>query len=246
MRKSLGRLVVAALTLGLASTAFAGELTVKMADGRVTVIAQEVPLRQILAEWARVGQTRMVGAEKIVGGPVTIQLVDVPEKEALDILLRSAAGYMTAPRLAATPGASLYDRVIILATSRAPVNTVTSPQPFNTNRPAIPQPLPPQPPPDDDDGDPSDQGPNVPPGAGLPGPPGAQGPGMPFPGPNMGAPPGTATPNQAPVTAPRPGLLPQPQPQNNPYAPLGPNGRPIPGPSGRGGGPGPPGIDDRN
>ena len=172
MQKSLRCFVLAALTVGLASTAAAGELTVKMSDGRVTVIAQDVPLRQILAEWARVGSTQMVGADKVVGGPISLQLIDVPEKEALDILLRTAAGYMTAPRPSAVPGASLYDRVIILATSRPPAGN-PAPQPFNANqnRPAFPPPMPAQPPPDDDDGDPSDQGPN-----GPNGPPGTQGP----------------------------------------------------------------------
>jgi len=249
MQKSLRCLVLAALTVGLASTAVAGELTVKMSDGRVTVIAQDVPLRQILAEWARVGSTQMVGADKVVGGPISLQLIDVPEKEALDILLRTAAGYMTAPRPSAVPGASLYDRVIILATSRPPAGN-TAPQPFNANqnRPAFPPPMPAQPPPDDDDGDPSDQGPNGPPG--TQGPPGMQQPqpGMPFPGQGPNMPPNVTTPNQGPVTSPRPGLLPQPQQPNNPYAPLGPNGRPIPGPAGRGGGPvgpGGPGGEDR-
>jgi hypothetical protein len=249
MQKFIRGLLFAAITAGVASSpAFAGELTITMAEGRVTVIAQDVPLRQILAEWARVGNTKMVHAEKLTGGPLTLQLVDMPEKEALDILLRSAAGYLTAPRPTPVAGASLYDRVIILATSKPPASVV-SPAPPPFARPAMPQPLP-QPPPDDD-GDPGDQGPNAPPGA--QGTPGVAPPGFPpFPGPNPGMPPGATPPNQGPMTSPRPGMLPQPQPQPNqpnPYAPIGPNGRPIPGPTGRGGGPpgpgGPPGTQDR-
>jgi hypothetical protein len=255
MQKLFRGLLFTVFAAGVASSsAYAGELTITMADGRVTVIAKDVPLRQILAEWARVGNTKIVHAEKLTGGPISLQLVDVPENEALDILLRSAAGYMTAPRAIQVAGASLYDRVIILPTSRPPAGGVSAlPQPFN--RPAMPNPLPPQPPPDDDNGGPGDQGPNAPPGA--QGPPGAQVPAVqPFPGLNPGVPPGAMPPgamppNQGPVTAPRPGMLPQPQPtQPNPYAPpIGPNGRPIPGPGGRGGGPpgpgGPPGTEDR-
>ena len=87
-------------TVGFASVAVAGELSVKIANGRATVIAKDVPIRQILAEWGRVGETKMVHIEKMVGGPVTLELIDVPEKEALDILLaycswiygRAAAG----------------------------------------------------------------------------------------------------------------------------------------------------------
>ena len=69
-----------------------------MANGRVTLIAHDVTVREILAEWARVGQARIVNGEKLTGGPVTIELTDVPEARALDTVLRSAAGYVMAPR----------------------------------------------------------------------------------------------------------------------------------------------------
>ena len=58
-------------------------------------------LRQILAEWARVGQTKIVNAERVPGGPMTLELTNVPEVEALEILLRSAGGYVLAPRACA-------------------------------------------------------------------------------------------------------------------------------------------------
>ena len=235
MHNILRCLLFAALTAGLSSTALAGELKLTMKDGRVTVIAQDVPLRQILAEWARVGDTKMVNAEKLTGGPVTIQLIDVPEKEALDTLLRSAAGYLTAARSAPVDGASTYDRVIILATSRPPTGGgVTTPPPFGVGRQPTPVPLP-QPVPDGEELEPGDPD-VVPPPMQPPGgqPPGAQ----PFPGPAVGpdgqpivnVPSGQPFPGpQAPVTSPRPGQLPvQPQPQQiNPYTPVGPDGRPI-------------------
>ena len=116
-------------TVGFASVAVAGELSVKIANGRATVIAKDVPIRQILAEWGRVGETKVVDAEKMVGGPVTLELIDVPEKEALDILLRTAAGYIAAPRPANLAGASQYDRVIVLATSRPPAANASMPPP---------------------------------------------------------------------------------------------------------------------
>jgi hypothetical protein len=95
-------------------------LKLEIQDGRVTLEANLVPARQILAEWAKVGGTKVVGAEKISGAPLTLKIVNLPERQALDILLRSAAGYMAIPRLAsATPGASNYDRILILPTSTA-------------------------------------------------------------------------------------------------------------------------------
>lgn len=242
MQKLFRCLFFAAGFAGVASVAAAGELTVKIADGRATVIARDVPVRQILAEWARVGNTRVVGAEKLIGGPVSLEIVDVPEKDALDILLRSAAGYMAAPRAGAVAGASQFDRVFILATSRPPAATASVPAPFNMNRPVLQQM--PQSPPEDNNGEPGDQGPNPPPPGTQQGPfsapgmqtPGMPSPGMPFPPPGMQGPNGIAVPPNQPVTAPRPGMLPQPQQQMppNPYAP----GvvRPVPGrPGGQGG-----------
>jgi hypothetical protein len=227
MQKLFRCLLATAAIIGVAVSADAGELTVTIADGKATILAKDVPVRQILAEWARVGGTRMVNAEKIPGGPVTLQLVEVPEKEALDLLLRSAAGYLAAPRQPGTIGSSQYDRVMILATSRPPANPApsTQPRPMVTPMPAMP----PQPPPDvEDEGEPSDQGPMPTPG--LQPFPGPNNPNqaMPFPGPTQApnpnvdpnAEPGVA-PATPPMTAPRPGMLPQPQPQpQNPYGPI--------------------------
>ena len=56
---------------------------------------------------------QVVGADKITGAPLTLKLVDMPERQALDIILRNVAGFMAAPRTAAAaPGASAYDRIL--------------------------------------------------------------------------------------------------------------------------------------
>jgi hypothetical protein len=246
MRKQLVCLVGSLAILGTAAAASAGELSVKIANGRATIIAKDVPVRQILAEWARVGDTKLVNAERVMGGPVTLELVDVPEKEALDIILRTAAGYIAAPRPANLAGASQFDRVIILATSRAPVATASMPPPA-FGRPAV-QPII-QPPPDDDDGEPGDQGPMPPPVMGPNGPIQQTFPG-PTVGPNgqvlgttvpMNVPVGPNGPAQPPpTTSPRPGMLPQtPQQQfpPNPYAPAGRPGQPQAPPTRPGGDP---------
>jgi hypothetical protein len=99
MKKSLLRCaLVAALACGLSTPASAGDLKLSMQNGRVTIIADNVPLRQILQEWARVGQAKILNADKMNGPAITLQLVDAPERDALDILLRSASGYIAAPR----------------------------------------------------------------------------------------------------------------------------------------------------
>jgi hypothetical protein len=122
----LRSIVLAALTLGIPSVAFAGTVKVSIHDGRVTVVADDVPLRQILDEWARVGQTRIMNADKISGPAVTLQLVDVPEREALDTLLRSVSGYIAAPRAVMLANASLYDRITIMPTSHAPAMSASA------------------------------------------------------------------------------------------------------------------------
>jgi hypothetical protein len=85
----------------------------------VTLVATDVPIADILDEWARVGETQFVDADKLAdGAPVTLQLVGVPEGEALRVLLRAAAGYLAAPRPASQLGASRFDRVLIMAIRR--------------------------------------------------------------------------------------------------------------------------------
>jgi hypothetical protein len=106
----------------------ASSLQLTMKDGRVTIVARDVPLRDLLEEWSRVGQTRIVNVDKLAGPRLTLQLVNTTERDALDILLRSAAGYIAAPRPADRPGTSAYDRITILASSRPPAVTVSAAQ----------------------------------------------------------------------------------------------------------------------
>ncbi len=100
-----------------------------MNNGRVTIRARDALITDILAEWSRVGNTTIIDADKLVDQTVTIELVDVPEAKALRTLLRTASGYMAAPRAAMRDGVSRFDRILILATSKtaARVTTVASP-----------------------------------------------------------------------------------------------------------------------
>jgi hypothetical protein len=115
MRLRLLGTVVAAAAF-VASPAHA-DVRVSMANGRVTVVATDATPRQILEEWARIGQTRIVNADRLIGPPMSLELQDVPEAQALDTLLRSASGYVAAPRADDLPNASQFDRIFILATS---------------------------------------------------------------------------------------------------------------------------------
>ena len=129
----LAALVAAATTNPVAADKF--ELTIQ--HGRVTLVAQDVPVQEILAEWARIGQTTIVNAEKLMGTPVTLQLIDVPEEQALKTLLRSASGYVAAPRATPVSGASRFDRILILVSSRRPAARVVSSPSSGVPQPAF-------------------------------------------------------------------------------------------------------------
>ncbi len=236
--------VALTVSVAAASTAAAQQLTLSIADGRATLIATDVPLRQVMAEWARIGETKVVNGERLVGPNLTIQLVDRPEREVLDAVLRTAAGYVAAPRNAGDPRLSMYDRILILPTSQAPAfNPVAAAPPtFTQPRPGVPMPMT-VPMPAGDNEDPQEQPMVLPAGAAAV--PGA----MPLPVPaGATAVPGMM-PQQVPVTQPtpgmpqtlpRPGMLPQPtQMVPNPYVPnpaqqpQQPNVRPSGRPPGR-------------
>jgi hypothetical protein len=112
----------AAILLGCAAAASAQAVSLKFEDGRVSLNAQDASIRTILAEWARVGGTKIVNHDRIGGGPVTLELTDVPERQALDVLLRTTAGYVVTARDGSSTGASRLGGVVILATSSAPRN----------------------------------------------------------------------------------------------------------------------------
>jgi hypothetical protein len=114
------RAILTALVVLTALPASAQQLTLNIQDGLVTMTASAVPVREILAAWGRVGGTRVVGAERIAGQPLTLTLENVPEAKALDIILRGAAGYVAAARAVPGSGPSSYDRILVLATSSAP------------------------------------------------------------------------------------------------------------------------------
>lgn len=231
----------------MSTPAAAGELSLSIANGRATLIATDVPIRQVLAEWARVGGTKVVNGERVIGPNLTLQLVDRPEREVLDAVLRTAAGYVAAPRSASASTLSMYDRILILPTSQAPAyNPAAVPTPTFTPppRPVIP------------DDDPVEH-PNVP-QPGVVGVPPATGMpsavGVPQ-GIGQQQPPATQSTPGMPQTLPRPGMLPPPTPgSQNPYVVPNPN---VPNPNvpnpnvptvpgGRQGGPGgtqlPPGV----
>ena len=138
-----GIALLATLLLAAALPAAAqSPVSIRFDNGNVTLVANNAPLRTILAEWARVGGSKIVNAERVTGLPVTLELNNVPEREALRVLLRSLGGYMAAARRADAPGASSLDRIFLIPTpappSTAATNVVSTPA-VTTPRPGAVQ-----------------------------------------------------------------------------------------------------------
>jgi hypothetical protein len=170
----------AAIVFFSAATASA-DVQLSMQNGRVTIVAKDASVRQILTEWARVGHTKIVNVERVPGGPMTLELRNVPESQALEVLLRTLSGYIAAPRAANAENLSQFDRIIIMPTiaSARPATAAPPPPVFQQQTPQFNQ----TPPVVDDDEDerPAPNAaapPNVvmPPNVGVPNPAANRGP----------------------------------------------------------------------
>jgi hypothetical protein len=120
MRMLYVLVVVAALAAGVSPAA--AQVNLEFQDGKVRLQAQSVSISQILAEWAKRGRTTIVNGERVPGPAVTLELQDVSEQQALEVVLRGVSGYLVAPRESMVAGASAYDRIYILPTSSRPTN----------------------------------------------------------------------------------------------------------------------------
>ena len=232
------RVAILVAAVCMPASVSAGELVLSFKDGRVTLKATDASLRQILNEWARLGQTRMTGLEKLTGSPLTLELVDVPEKQALEILLRSVAGYIAAPRaVMASASVSGFDRLALLPTSVAAAAPMVGPRPaaFTPPPPTFPDPTQlanEEPDPNDSPNPPGIPvfSPNIEPvnpvaapgGPGVQSVPLGQSPVRPYQSPNdpNTPPPGPVNGPEVqpagPLVTDRPGVIPLPQPQPRP------------------------------
>lgn len=193
----------------------ARKLDISFDNGKVTLVAQNVTLREILAEWARKGGSRIVNAEKLTGAPVVMtEFRDQPEGQVLNTLLRDVPGIGVSMRDIPATGGSAIGAVFILAT-RAPSSgsSVGSSAALPANRLTFENPPQPQAQPRMIQGSPDDEIPPVRPIAGDKPPVTANAPaGQPTPNPSLRTGPGgvvvpgVITPGQgAPATAPGPG-----------------------------------------
>jgi hypothetical protein len=199
--------------------AAAADVHLTITNGYVTLHATNATVREILTEWARVGQTHIVNADKLAGPAMTLRLTNEPEDKALKTILRAAGGYVAAPRAVEIANASRFDRILLMPAGPAPTRAAAPPA-------AFPQPTFAPPPVVDDQDD------APPPNAVMPNVPNvpARGPVFnTYPQPNNVPPPGNAPAEAPPVGVSRPGMVvPSPQQQGQPGQPgqLGPDQQP--------------------
>src|SRR5713226_7058315 len=141
------KFVLFGMAAWLAATSIASaDVHVTMQQGgRVSIVAKDATVRQILTEWARVGQTKIVNVERIPGGPMSLELNNVTEGQALEVLLRPISGYIAAPRPVEAANLSRFDRIIVMPTlagARAPAAASTTAPPVFQQTPQFNQPPP--------------------------------------------------------------------------------------------------------
>jgi hypothetical protein len=153
--KTVKALIIGVATWLLASSTAFADVQLTLQNGRVSLVAKDATIRQILTEWARIGQTKIVNLERIPGGPVSLELQNVSESQALDVLLRTVAGYLAAPRPTAVANLSVFDRIVVMPTVAGPRTPVSA----SAQPPVFQQPQFNQPPQQQADDDSEDQRP---------------------------------------------------------------------------------------
>lgn len=146
MNRSRG-VVFAAVLLAASVAMGAAPPTVRLTfkDGLVWLSATEATAAQILAEWSRLGRTRIINAERISGPPLKLELNGVLEMDALEILLRTTGGFVAAARVPApkdgSPISGVEQITLLPLNSRpmvAPPQDVPVPSPDATPPPPPP------------------------------------------------------------------------------------------------------------
>jgi hypothetical protein len=116
----------------VAGPAAAQDIQLRFGHGRVSVKATNATVSAILAEWARVGGSTIVNGDRVAGPPITLDLDNVTERDALDVLLRGVSGYIVAQGAGAV---SSLGRILILpastAATAARLTTARPPEPID-------------------------------------------------------------------------------------------------------------------
>lgn len=123
-------------------------------NGYVTLVAQNVSVSDVFVEWARVGGSKILNAEKLPRGPISVQFDKTPEFELVKALVRLSkaqnAGSIVAPRRLDAPVTPSRLAVINILPTSSPTasytgttSPVTALYPQNSSDDEVPPVVPP-------------------------------------------------------------------------------------------------------
>ena len=99
-------------------------------DGRVRLLAHNVSVQEIFAEWARLCGCFVVNGNQLPASTLTVPILfdGAPQASVLRSLLKDAGGYVLTPRRAGASGPSIYETIYVLPAGRpAPVASFGTP-----------------------------------------------------------------------------------------------------------------------
>lgn len=86
---------------------------ISFSAGRVSLLASDAPVGDLLAAWAREGHAELAGAEYLGTRRITLRLTNAAEADALRAIVGSAGWYFTVGRDAPAASESAFQRIVI-------------------------------------------------------------------------------------------------------------------------------------
>jgi len=102
------------------NTAAARNPILQFHDGLVTLVARDVTVRAILSQWGRTGRATVVTAKKWKGLRLRCNSSTCRSVTRWRFCCANAGGYLLAARHDFQPGASVFDRIVVVASSARP------------------------------------------------------------------------------------------------------------------------------
>ena len=98
MRRAVPLLVIFVALIASPVFSAGDDVVVTLHDGLAGITARDAAVSDVLEAWSRAGGTTIVNGELLRSARLTLQVVDMPEEQALDVVLRSAIGYVARRR----------------------------------------------------------------------------------------------------------------------------------------------------
>lgn len=123
-----GRLVTIAFALACAvsldAAPAASEVRIEFTNAGVSIAARDATASEILAEYGRQGHVLIVNGDVGDGSRVTLRIDAAAESEALDLVLRTAGGYVALPRSVPMDRGSRFERIFVMRRSASVTEAV--------------------------------------------------------------------------------------------------------------------------